>query len=509
MTAPPPPPSRLDLRTTTQLLKRTASSFSSTPFTFLLLSLLLFSFRTVVEDGTLILTAFIDRDPSLRALLSRLDIAGKNIPATLSSPPTVNPRHRRRPFLHLTRVGTLDDDFFSGDEYDDRTLFGGGRRTQINGSFLSLSRFDPKLGFSGSVEDNGIRASEIVRSGFSFKGEGLLFTDGNDDDGDEGNQTVVLENKEERGDFPFFIKGMDLGSRDSAALFFLVCFLSAAYAGTTSFIGTVWDGSRLGLRRLSGFILMRWAVRDGMTQLLGLWFFGEIEDQYSFFKLFVRQDVELLVQKEGGLGGESWKVLLKALDDDIPFQLSGTSLAGFNSLPLFREVTNNVLNLVITGFVHFDLKALPSHISRKNIPATLASSPFSIDHHHLQFYQSWSDWGFSFKTESMSFMNGRLITVITEILAIKELRVRKNGSLERSCVCIAVGKEIRSLVCSNLRWYRLGMKMSHAASNIFSGYSDVGTGKGISFANAVEGQSRMAVAYALKKMEALKCCLVI
>uniref|UniRef100_F6HR35 Transmembrane protein n=1 Tax=Vitis vinifera TaxID=29760 RepID=F6HR35_VITVI len=315
MTAPPPPPSRLDLRTTTQLLKRTASSFSSTPFTFLLLSLLLFSFRTVVEDGTLILTAFIDRDPSLRALLSRLDIAGKNIPATLSSPPTVNPRHRRRPFLHLTRVGTLDDDFFSGDEYDDRTLFGGGRRTQINGSFLSLSRFDPKLGFSGSVEDNGIRASEIVRSGFSFKGEGLLFTDGNDDDGDEGNQTVVLENKEERGDFPFFIKGMDLGSRDSAALFFLVCFLSAAYGWvilgflvtyswvlgivfisvvndhlrrTTSFIGTVWDGSRLGLRRLSGFILMRWAVRDGMTQLLGLWFFGEIEDQYSFFKLFVR-----------------------------------------------------------------------------------------------------------------------------------------------------------------------------------------------------------------------------
>ena len=57
---------------------------------------------------------------------------------------------------------------------------------------------------------------------------------------------------------------------------------------TTSFMGTVWDGSRLRSRRLSGFILMRWAVRDGMTQLLGLWLFGEIEDQYSFFKLFVR-----------------------------------------------------------------------------------------------------------------------------------------------------------------------------------------------------------------------------
>ncbi|TQD97481.1 hypothetical protein C1H46_016882 [Malus baccata] len=33
---------------------------------------------------------------------------------------------------------------------------------------------------------------------------------------------------------------------------------------------------------------MRWAVRDALTQLLGLWYFSEIEDQYSFFKLFIR-----------------------------------------------------------------------------------------------------------------------------------------------------------------------------------------------------------------------------
>ncbi|KAK9291602.1 hypothetical protein L1049_019551 [Liquidambar formosana] len=36
----------------------------------------------------------------------------------------------------------------------------------------------------------------------------------------------------------------------------------------SSFVGTQWDESRLGLRRLSGFILMRWAVRDALTQLL-------------------------------------------------------------------------------------------------------------------------------------------------------------------------------------------------------------------------------------------------
>lgn len=116
-------------------------------------------------------------------------------------------------------------------------------------------------------------------------------------------------------DFHFFIKGLELGRRDTAALFFLVSLLSAAYGwvilGFTAIyscvsgvvfvtvandlIGrlisvprAVWSGSKLGFKRLTGFILMRWAVRDAMTQLLGLWYFGEIEDQYSVFKLFVR-----------------------------------------------------------------------------------------------------------------------------------------------------------------------------------------------------------------------------
>ncbi|KAE8711106.1 isocitrate dehydrogenase family protein [Hibiscus syriacus] len=44
----------------------------------------------------------------------------------------------------------------------------------------------------------------------------------------------------------------------------------------------------MGLKRLTGLILMKWAVRDAVSQLLGLWYFGEIQDHYSFFKLFVR-----------------------------------------------------------------------------------------------------------------------------------------------------------------------------------------------------------------------------
>lgn len=309
----------LNLHTTSQVIKRTSSTFVSNLFTFIFLSLLLYSFRTTVENGTHFVTAFIDGDPSLKALLSRLDIAGKQ----LRSPETLSPsaavlRRRRRPFLHLTRVGTLDDDFFSGDDDDGRTLFGPRRKSPINGSFITLSNFDKKLGFSEFVEDNGIRVPEIVRSGFSFNVEGLSFD--NDALGDdEGNKTIALESREEGGDrtvdFRFFVKGLELGRRDTAALFFLVSFLSAAYGWVilgflvtyswvlgivfvsvvndllgrySSFLGTIWDGSRLGLRRLSGFILMRWAVRDALTQLLGLWFFGEIEDQYSFFSLFVR-----------------------------------------------------------------------------------------------------------------------------------------------------------------------------------------------------------------------------
>lgn len=134
----------------------------------------------------------------------------------------------------------------------------------------------------------------------------------------EENETIGLEKGQDLDrvvDFHFLIRGLELGRRDAATLLFLVSFLSAAYGWVilgflvtyslvlgivfitvvndvlgrfSSFLGTMWEGSRLGLKRLSGFILMRWAVRDALTQLLGLWYFGEIEDQYSFFKLFVR-----------------------------------------------------------------------------------------------------------------------------------------------------------------------------------------------------------------------------
>ncbi|XP_050381270.1 uncharacterized protein LOC126798364 [Argentina anserina] len=288
------------LKSTSQVLRQASSSFASNLPTFLFLSLLIFSFRSLVENGSLLLTSFLDRDPSLKSLLSRLDLAAAS---SLDSP---LPR-RRRPFLHLTRVGTLDDDFFSGDDdHDSRSgrLFSSHPQAPI----FIFSR-SSTLGFNSSRISSIEHRDRIKDDEYENQDSGEEQEQEQDDDNsDSETENPILG-------FQFFIKGLELGQRDVAALFFLVSFLSAAYGWVilgflvtyswvlgivfttvvndligrfTSFIGLVWDGSRLGVKRLSGFILMRWAVRDAFTQLLGWWYFAEIEDQYSFFKLFIR-----------------------------------------------------------------------------------------------------------------------------------------------------------------------------------------------------------------------------
>ncbi|KAB1223821.1 hypothetical protein CJ030_MR2G012870 [Morella rubra] len=284
-------PRLVNLRTASQIFREATSSFISNLPTFILLTILLFCFRTTVEDGTRHVTSFIDRDPSLKALLSRLDLAGTHGNRhRLSSPedsPAALHRRRRRPFLHLTRVGTLDDDFFSGDDEDDRSPFGSNRKPSLNGSFVILNNFHPELGFSNPIIYNGINIPEIVRTGITFRADSLYLSssdaDNHSDNSDEReeNETIGLEKGQDLDrvvDFHFLIE-------DSSSVAAMLQRCSSLFS---SFLGTMWEGSRLGLKRLSGFILMRWAVRDALTQLLGLWYFGEIEDQYSFFKLFVR-----------------------------------------------------------------------------------------------------------------------------------------------------------------------------------------------------------------------------
>nr|GEW38888.1 transmembrane protein [Tanacetum cinerariifolium] len=320
-------------RTTTQILKQTTTTITSHLIIFTLLSLLTFSLRSNVESTTHTLTSFIDHDPSIKSLLTRLHLTSPPPPRALT--------RRRRPFLQLTRVGTLDDDFFSSDDdVDDHRLFGNGDRFSVNYTDLIVDKFDFRLGFSDFVVDNGIRVSQINKVAFklvsSVKSVNSVTSveenDGNDhvkSVGEKDNVKLaksvdslksVEDNEDNESDgvvdeLQMFLKRFEIEKHEMSALLFLLGVLSASYGfaifgfvvtyawvmgivfvvvvndllkGYKSFFRTLWDGSTLGLKRLSGFIVMRWAVRDALTQLLGVWFFGEIEDQHMFFKIFVR-----------------------------------------------------------------------------------------------------------------------------------------------------------------------------------------------------------------------------
>ncbi|KAK4343021.1 hypothetical protein RND71_038837 [Anisodus tanguticus] len=305
---PPPPQPPINHQTTTEILKQTTTTFLSNLLLFLFLSSLILTFRSNVENGTHYLTSFIDRDPSLKSLLSRIDLSGDHQLRR-------DHHRRRRPFLHLSRVGTLDDDFFSSDSDLEKSLFYPSSKQIPNSTFVILSNFDPNLGFSGQIIDNGVFFPHVVRNGFiSFRAPletqnlNLSRVDNNNTENEYSNENGVV-------DLQFLIKGLELGRRDATSLLFLVSLLSCAYAYVVlaflvtytwvhgivflqvldnvlgnyrSIFRTAWEGSNLGLRRLSGFVLLRWAVRDALAQLLGIWVFGEIEDQYAFFKVFVR-----------------------------------------------------------------------------------------------------------------------------------------------------------------------------------------------------------------------------
>ncbi|GAA0186180.1 hypothetical protein LIER_33468 [Lithospermum erythrorhizon] len=148
--------------------------------------------------------------------------------------------------------------------------------------------------------------------------------DGDGDDG-LGNDSV---SDEDMVDLRFLL-GLRLSSRDAASFFHLIGFLTAVYAYMIvsyvvtytwiygivflrvvegvlgryrSVFRTMWDGSGIGIKRLAGYVLMRWAVRDALSQVVGIYFFGEVEDQYTIFKVLVRMklmpfsDVSLLIK---------------------------------------------------------------------------------------------------------------------------------------------------------------------------------------------------------------------
>ncbi|KAL6507915.1 hypothetical protein OROGR_024110 [Orobanche gracilis] len=310
---PPQPPLSIPRQTTTtQILKQTTLLISSHLLTFLFLTTLVLTFRSNIHSASHYLSSLIDRDPSLKSLLSRIDFSD-----AARHQQNHHLHHRRlRTFFHFSHVGVADDEFLSGGSDFDRSLFHPSPRKPLpNSTLVMLSDFSPKYGFSDSVVDNGISFPGLVKPRFfrfrpEFEKKDTVLEEEEiksmESSLDDGNAVVDLD---------FLIKGFELGHRDATSLFFLAGVLSAAYAyfvfafivtytwcngviflkvvdhllgNYRSFLRTFWDGSDIGLRRLSGFILMKWAVKDAFVQLMGMYFSGEIEDQYVFFKVFLR-----------------------------------------------------------------------------------------------------------------------------------------------------------------------------------------------------------------------------
>lgn len=197
-----------------------------------------------------------------------------------------------------------------------------------------LSDFKTDYGFSDSVIDNGISFPKIVKPGvIGFKTESRKNATLSEE---EEKQFVEsrLDDSNAVIDFDFLIKGFELGHRDATSLFFLAGVLSITYAyvvlafivtytwvngiiflkvvdhllgKSRSFLRTVWDGSNIGLKRLAGFMLMKWAVRDALAQLMGIFFFGEIEDQYVFFKVFLRMKFMPFANVAPWVIGNEWE----------------------------------------------------------------------------------------------------------------------------------------------------------------------------------------------------------
>lgn len=282
---------------------------------FLLLSFYLLSLRVNIDFATHSLTSFIDNDPFIESFISRIQS-----PSSVTSPTTAittSNRHRRGPFLQLTRVGTLEDDFFSGDDELDHRFFGNLPNPQLNSTSFILDSVDPQLGFSNFVSDNGIRTSDAVRSSAKLTSTSIEIIEKDENVViDEFNRSAPIdETPENKSNLEFFLKRFDLEYHDFTALLYHVGAFSASYASVVlgfvlthafiqgiifvlvvnnfcrrynSFVIVYLNGIFWGLQRLTSFILMRWVIRDTFTQLLALFFFGKIDDRYSLLKIFVR-----------------------------------------------------------------------------------------------------------------------------------------------------------------------------------------------------------------------------
>ncbi|RWW66411.1 hypothetical protein BHE74_00026232 [Ensete ventricosum] len=181
--AQPIGPLRLNHRTAVRILRRSLSSLLSAP-ALILTALLLLFFHSALLAGTLRLSSLSDRDPDVCSLLHCLSSSSSSS-SSPPSPPTPPATRRRTPFVHLTRLGTVDDDgHFSN--YSSSSSVARRLSAAHNTSLLALFlRGNGSVGLQSSFNRIKIRIPDYSPSSpFLFSFPDVNDAVGVDDDGD-------------------------------------------------------------------------------------------------------------------------------------------------------------------------------------------------------------------------------------------------------------------------------------------------------------------------------------
>ncbi|CAI8611966.1 unnamed protein product [Vicia faba] len=160
-----------------------------------------------------------------------------NIPLSINLPFTVF--HRQRPILHLSHVGTLDDNFFTGD--NDDICLSSAQILKLMLTVRSIVAFKPfalDFGFSDLITNNGIRDLEL-------RGEDSLIGVEKEDDDDDDDKDEKKKEKSDLGnkkqemvtnvDLQMFIKGLEINHHDTMMFFALLGLLSGLWVGDYGF----------------------------------------------------------------------------------------------------------------------------------------------------------------------------------------------------------------------------------------------------------------------------------
>ena len=301
------------------MIHRSSAAFFSSMPVLLSVSLSLLTYRCLLHSAAIRVEQVLDRNPDVQSFLGRLSSSG---PADVGDSgrlrePHYQNQNRRRgyprrprgrpPFLHLTRAGTLDDDFSDVDS---------GFRRQDEGLYNSSMLLNPsRLLHLGSAPGKRSWLAGDLRIRILDRAASpvlILIPDEEETAMDESSSS--LSSKIE---IRIFGQGFHLERRDAMALAYLMTLFSGVYLFATVgflslyscavgivflavaefFLGrrrrrsplrTIYAGSCLGIRRALVFVFLRWVVRDVLAQFLCVLFFSDVRDQQSVLKLFMR-----------------------------------------------------------------------------------------------------------------------------------------------------------------------------------------------------------------------------